>query len=371
MKRAITRALIALGLAVLTAWPGVAQSMERVPAGEGIPARTHGPARVFILHSFSEDDLWVRQVDAGIMEALAEGGYSLEDGTLELGEYWMNAKYYTSRDYMVNIAAAATRAIEDFEPNIVIVADDQAVRWVVAKWYGDPNLPFVFTGLSTPPEEIRGLSDRTNVTGVMQTPFFARTLDWVHYVLPQAQRIVFLSDASHKQEQLEADIRDALAEHRQHHAHNDSPLETQALTVETFADWQAQVLAANKNADALVAVSYLTLVDEAGGKVRSAEVIHWTVENSEIPVIGMAEFAVIEGSLGGMVVAGDEQGRLAGQLAVRVLEGDAPADIDVVVPRRGKLVLNTEAIQRWHVDVPISLLQISTLYGPDGQIVNK
>ena len=103
----------------------------------------------------------------------------------------------------------------------------------------------------------------------------------------------------------------------------------------------------------------------------SAEIIRWTVENSDIPVVAMAEYSVIQGALGGMVVAGDEQGRLAGQLAARVLEGEAISELDIVVPRRGKLVLNVKAIQRWHVDVPISLLQISTLYGPDGQVVNK
>ncbi len=375
MKRAIARALLGLGLAVLMAWPGAALGMGRVPAHGAAFARAEGPARVFILHSFSENDLWAQQVDAGILEALAEAGYSADDGTLELGEYWMNAKYYTSRDYMVNIAAAAQRAIEDFEPDLVIAVDDPAIKWVVAKWNGDEELPFVFTGLIASPDEIRKLAERTNVTGVQEVLFFGRTLDWIHYILPDVERVVFLSDTTRKAEVREEEVADALAEHRLHHQEiAEHPVylqEARAVVVETFADWQAQVLAANKEADVLVVVSYLTLVDDRGGKVDSSEVIRWTVEHSEIPVVGMSEDAVVLGALGGMVVAGDEQGQFAGQLAVRVLEGEPPAEIEMVVPRRGKLVLNTAAIQRWHVDVPISLLQVSTLYGPDGQVVHK
>ncbi len=367
MKRAITRALIGLGVAILTVWPGVAQSMERVsPTTSSIP-RAHTPARVFVLHSFGEDDLWIQQMDAGILAALAEAGYSTEDGTLELNEYWLNAKYYTSRDYMVNIAAAAQRAIEQFEPDIVIATDDQAVKWVVAKW-DDETLPFVFAGLNTPVDEIRGLSEHTNVTGVMETLFFGRTLDWIHYVLPDAESIVFLSDTSRKEETLQQDIEKGLAEHRGRVQASHNFQEVGVQTVDTFADWQEHVLQ-NQDADVLVVVSYLTLVDERGNKMDSTEVISWTVEHSQIPVVAMAEYSVIQGALGGMVVAGDEQGYLAGQLTARVLAGEAPSELDIVVQHRGKLVLNTQAIQRWHINVPISLLQVSTLYGPDGQVI--
>ena len=341
-----------------------------------VPARSHAPVRVFILHSFSEDDLWVQQVDAGILDALAEAGYSAEDGTLELGRYWLNAKYYTSRDYMVNIAAAAQRAIEDFEPDVVIAADNQAIKWVVAKW-GDEEMPFVFTGLTVEPDAIRGLSERigVHVTGVMAPTFYSRTLDWIHYVFPDARRAIFLGDSSRSYGIDESLLQEAqLSHHQRHDAISEHATRLDDITlslVDTFADWQTQVLEANHNADVLVVVSYLTLVDDRGSKVDSAQVIRWTVENSDIPVVAMAEFSVIQGALGGMVIAGDEQGRLAGQLAARVLDGEAISDIDVVVPRRGKLVLNTEAIKRWHVDVPISLLQVSTLYGPDGQVINK
>ena len=377
MKRTIARALLGLGLAVFIAWPGVARSMESTPTPTAFPSRTHGPARVFILHSFSENDLWVQQVDGGILKALAEAGYSAEDGTLELGRYWLNAKYYTSRDYMVNIAAAAQRAIEDFGPDVVIAADNQAITWVVAKW-GDEALPFVFTGLTVEPDAIRGLSERigVHVTGVEAPAFYTRTLDWIHYVLPNVQRVLFLSDGSRSPETEGERLEAARLAHYQRHdvapEHAAHIIDSVALhAVGTFADWQKEVLEAPQNADVLVVVSYLTLVDDRGGKMDSAEVMRWTVENSEIPVVAMAEDTVIQGALGGMVIAGDEQGRLAGQLAARVLDGEAISDIDVVVPRRGKLVLNIEAIQRWHVDVPLSLLQVSTLYGPDGQVVNQ
>ena len=376
MKRAILRALLGLLLALCVGWPGMAFGMERVPTSAPVPPRTHGPVRVFILHSFSENDLWVQQVDAGILDALAEAGFSVEDGTLEVGRYWLNAKYYTSRDYMVNIAAAAQRAIEDFEPDVVIAADNQAVKWVVAKWWNQ-ELPFVFTGLTVEPDAIRGLSERigVHVTGVMAPAFYTRTLDWIHYVFPKAQRALFLSDSSRSPEADEELLEEAVLAHHQRHdvdaehgAHLD---DAEFRAVETFADWQTQVLEAHRAADVLVVVSYLTLVDDRGAKVDSAEVIRWTVENSEIPVVAMAEDAVIQGALGGMVVAGDEQGRLAGELAARVLEGEPLSEIDIVVPRRGKLVLNTQAIQRWHVDVPLSLLQVSTLYGPEGQVMHE
>jgi ABC-type uncharacterized transport system substrate-binding protein len=142
-------------------------------------------------------------------------------------------------------------------------------------------------------------------------------------------------------------------------------------TTSSYSEWQAFVRAAPDTSQVLLVALYQTLRDDAGQTVDAPEVMAWTVANSPIPVVGIWEFAVQEGALGGSVISGFNQGYEAGQKASQILNGTPPSEIPVSTPKRGKLVINSAAAARWDVKFPLDLLEVSTVYGPDGLVVNR
>jgi ABC-type uncharacterized transport system substrate-binding protein len=88
-------------------------------------------------------------------------------------------------------------------------------------------------------------------------------------------------------------------------------------------------------------------------------------------VVAIWEFSVQEGALGGAVISGETQGTEAGLAAARILNGDSPQNIGFVAPKRGKLTINWAAAQRWSVNFPLDLLEVSHIYESGNAIANR
>ncbi len=277
----------------------------------------------------------------------------------------MDTKRNTSTDYFTETTAQAQAYIKAFEPDVVIAIDNNAIQMVVATW-PDEVLPFVYAGLNNAPEDIPGLAGRANVTGVLERAHVSQTLEWIHYVLPSVRRITFLADASATTYAYIEAVRSEFASPTQFDAGS-----MVVLLTNSYTEWQDIITTYGPQTDAFMVGTYQTLRDEAGETVPSADVMAWTVANSEVPVVPLWVFGVQEGALGGPVISGETQGYEAATKAVLILQGESPADIPVTTPARGRLSLNAGAVARWQVQIPLDLVQVSTIYGPDGQIMDR
>lgn len=324
-----------------------------------VQPQTDAVPRVFVVHSYHPEYIWEMQLNAGITAGLAEAGYSAAQGTVIVEHFWMDTKRQTGDAYFAQIGQQAIDAALAFDPDVIVVLDNNAAR-LVAAVYPDLAQPIVFAGLNNNPEDIPGLTDHPNLTGVLERAHYTETLDWIAYVFPASHSIQFMADFTETTDAYLPDFEAALKEH-EHILYDESEI----FTVSTFADWQEKVLWANDHHDALVVGTYSTIRDAEGVVMVGADVMAWTVEHATIPVVPLWEFGVMEGALGGAVISGDTQGHEAGLLVARVLSGEPAGSIAPVTPPRGKLVLNAAAIKRWNVKVPLDLIQISSIYKPE------
>ena len=60
----------------------------------------------------------------------------------------MDTKRRSSTEDKKNSAVAAKAVIESWKPDVVITADDNAVKYLIQPYYKDKALPFVFCGLN-------------------------------------------------------------------------------------------------------------------------------------------------------------------------------------------------------------------------------
>lgn len=335
-----------------------------LPLAAGAAAHAQdAPPRVLMLHSYHAEYRWEQELILGVTAGLLESGYAVDDGAVTLDHFWMDTKRHNSPDYLATIVGEARDYILETRPDVVIATDNNAIEMVVATW-PDESVPFVYAGLNNDPDEIDGLTGRPNITGVLERIHVAESMEWVATVFPDAQLVAVLSDSSHTAIVSAGDMRTALHE-------SDRFLGAHMFSTNSYVEWKNLVSSISAVYDVLLVGLYQTLHDERGVVLEGVDVMAWTVENSAIPVVSLWDMGVIEGGLGGSVISGEAQGYEAGLMAARILQGESPQDIAVTMPRRGKLVLNSAAVQHWNVQIPLDLIEVSTIYGPDGLAVSR
>jgi hypothetical protein len=78
----------------------------------------------------------------------------------------MDTKRNKSVAFKQSAAIAVKREIETWQPDVVIVSDDNAAKYVVEQYYRDANTPFVFSGVNWTVKEYG--FPYSNVTGIIE-----------------------------------------------------------------------------------------------------------------------------------------------------------------------------------------------------------
>lgn len=312
------------------------------------------PARVLHLDSYHPEYLWSQSLDVGIAAGMADFGYDMNTPRVELQRFYMDTKRENSLEYLAAIAEQALAEILREPPDVLIATDDNAIRRVAVPLL-DSGIPIVFSGLNGDPEDL-GIVDSASITGVLERVHIEETLAWIQRVLPDAQRVLGVFDASVTTRSYLPSIEEAIAA---------SPYAQQTTLhfTNSYEEWQSVVRMASRDYDVILMATYHTLQNAYREAVHEDEVIAWTIRESEIPVVPLWDFGVQQGALGGSVISGETQGYEAGRLAAQILNGVSPAELPIITPSRGLLALNVEALNRWDVTIPLNLVEISTIYG--------
>ena len=126
--------------------------------------------------------------------------------------------------------------------------------------------------------------------------------------------------------------------------------------VKTFDEWKSLVKSAKGNYDAVFVGLYFTIKDNEGNNVDANEIIKWTSENIEVPPYAFWDFAVGDNkTIGGYVLFGAEQGRIAGELAIKMLNNKNKELIPPITPDHGKLLFDRKQLKKWNITLPAHL----------------
>lgn len=313
------------------------------------------PAQVLRLDSYHPENIWSREINAGVIGALADAGYSETASNLVIDYFYMDTKRNTGEAYFATVAQDAIAYIRENQPDVVIASDNNAIRLVVQAMLED-DVNFVFNGLNDAPAQY-GLAGHPRVTGVLERAHVTSTMRWIETVFPEAEQITCLFDDSVTSNAYLPAVESALA------VSNlvDSPVHR----TNSFEEWQRLVQDIDEASVALLVGTYHTLQDADGSPIHENDVIQWTTENTRLPVVALWEFSIPFGALGGSVISGETQGQEAGEKAAAILSGTAPGDIPITTPLQGKLVLNQQKLGELDIVIPITILANSEIYDPD------
>jgi len=295
--------------------------------------------KVLLIFSYHEDFEWVEEASLGVDEVFL-------DKELFIEKFYMDTKRQTSEEWMAKVTKEAKKKIREFNPDLVIVFDDNACK-LVAKEYIDKELPFVFCGMNGNPEDY-GFPAK-NITGVVEREWLKGSADFIKEILPDIQTAAILLDSSETALKTKARIDEE----------GGLPFESyEVYNINYFNEWQQTVLEMQDSVDAIGLFVYFTLKDTVGELSHDPEnVLSWTLMNNKLPEFAILDFTVEKGAMCGYTESGADQGKAAAEIAIKILDGESPENIPIKSLSEGIPLINESRAKELGVVIPDHVLE--------------
>jgi signal transduction histidine kinase len=227
----------------------------------------------------------------------------------------------------------------EFKVNVVVAVDtlalDFAERYGAELW---PGAVIVFTSVSSSALSGRSLGSRT--IGVPFRLEFGPTIDIAMEVRPATRRLAVVAGTSEIVQRL-------LERARAEIEGRAGTLPTEYIVDRTLDETLSAVRALPSDSIVL----YVGMLrDGAGVPLVPREVLERISEVSNVPVFGVFETYLGHGIAAGSIASYAAQGRRAGELVVRLLNGEDPAAIGVQAPIAPRCIADGRQLRRWGID---------------------
>jgi ABC-type uncharacterized transport system substrate-binding protein len=246
------------------------------------------------------------EITRGIKENLPADSFDLKI-------IYLDSKRQTD-DYKLAKGIDSTREIiNNYNPRVLIVSDDYAVKYLVKPFYNKTKLPVVFCGVNWDATQY-GLSP-SNITGMLEVLPLRESIDFLKRYYSSAKSIAIVSENS-LSEQSNVKILDTL--------YRNIGLEPTYFLVDNFVDWEISFVKANNCADMIYLPTNGAIKGwNASGAQKFIE------ENIKKPVFTCDDFMMVY-CVFGFTKVPVEQGEWAAKAAKQIIKGISPSQIPVL-----------------------------------------
>jgi len=280
------------------------------------------------------------------IKKLADGTYDTSRSRVEFRAFWMDSKRHRDEKSKQRAASKAKKIIDTWRPDVVITSDDNAAKYLLAPYYRNAVLPFVYCGINRD-AGVYGLPF-SNTTGMVEVKPVRETLEVLRQYA-HGDRLGYIGSHNLSNERNVEDFQKTLGR-----SFDDGAL------VESLAEWRKAYLRLQKTVDMLL---WLTPDGMRGWDSEEAE--RFVMTNARIPSGGTSDHHMRYSLLGQVNIA-EEQGWWAGNTALRILAGTAPSAIPPVVNKDTRLYLNMKMAKRLKIKFPIDLIEKATFVMENG-----
>lgn len=288
--------------------------------------------KVLFVNSYHEGYAWSDGVEKGARAVLEPAG-------VKLLFHRMDVKRHQGDVPFTRAAALKVKAeIEALKPDVVILADDPAVKEVLVAHFKDARTPFVFCGVNWDASKY-GLGP--NATGMLEVALVKELLAGLRDYA-KGGRVGFLTVDS-ETERIEG------------------PYYTKALGlsfaseryVKTMAEWKDAFVKMQGEVDVLFLGNFAGINDW-----NEAEAAAFVQANAKIASGSIYDFMMPYAMLGYTKIA-EEQGAFAGTAALQILKGASPASIPVTSNKKAKIYVNPRLAARAGIVFKPELIKVA------------
>ena len=272
------------------------------------------PWRVLILDSTDASELVPQYFGQGVREVLV----GRAQRPIEFYTEFLDALRFQGTFHEQEFATFLKRKYENRRPDLIVSVLPEAFAFVEghreALW---PNTPVVFVGV--PDDLPRVRAPGPGITGILTRVDFSGTLDLALRLKPGTRRVAVVTGASDFDRLWRVRAEAAL------HAF-DGRLDVTYLDGLPMVELLSAVAALPPDSIVLHGTVFR---DGTGHATRPREVARKVAEAARVPVFGTFEPSLGTGSVGASIVSLESQGRRAGELALRILNGEEAGSIPI------------------------------------------
>ena len=291
------------------------------------------PKKVLLLTSYHQGDRWNDSVVQGVRETLGPlESISLSIENLDMRRYTDQKHRHLTTEYI--------RAKYQGRPqDLVLVSDDPALDFLLTVREDlFPTTPVVFCGVNNfTPKRIQGQS---NITGVNEALSLEATLELALKLFPRTTRIMAVVSNT------EASARTNLEHYRTVATRMKGRVQFGELL--NMTDKEAPDILSNLPKDSLI-LRLTTFLKPEGGFLSIEDGSRIISASASVPVFTGWSFDLGNCALGGYVSSGLDQGRTAGYLAIRILEGEKADQIPVVMDSPNVPMFDYKVMERFGI----------------------
>ena len=293
--------------------------------------------KVLIINSYHEGYAWSDGVESGI------AGVLKEHPEIEYKFHRMDTKRNNSKDALQEAAIKAKKLIELWKPDVVIVSDDNASKYLIVPYFKNAELPIVFCGVNwdvTP----YGYPFK-NVTGMVEVALMDDLVTTLRRY-SRGSRIGLLGP----------DVTSARQDANYYKGNLEIKIAVEKY-VQTFSEWKAAYIQIQEEVDILILPAW-----EGTKNWDDREAADFILEHMKIPSGG--EIALMaKHVLATFAKDPAEQGEWSAHTALEIIGGKKPAEIPIVTNRKAKVILNMKHARKLGVKFPMELIERATFVG--------
>ena len=287
---------------------------------------------VLILNSYNQGMIWTDEEVDGIRQVIARRGST--DTNIE----YMDAKRMVDPVHLDNLQRLFAHKYSAFRFDAIVATDNDAFEFM--RRYRDelfPGVPVVFCGVNHfQQQQLAGLS---KFTGIAEIPDLAATLGLMLRLHPKVSQVVVVVDDTTTGKVL-VDELNAVAPpfHKRFHFEllNRNSLEEIAQRLSRI------------DANSLVLLMPFAS-DRDHGPVSNEDVAELVSAKSPVPVYSSWEMFLGHGIVGGNIITGEAQGRAAGEMLLRILDGEDASAIPVQFRLPGVYAFDSRQLSRFNI----------------------
>lgn len=303
-------------------------------SGELMATEPEKPKRVLVLFSHRQAMPINLQWDRGIRSALEENYHQ----PLVIDVEYLDAERLEDsklQDLWIDLIRGK---YQDSEPDLVIPVHDLSTSLFVRNYQRlFPNAAVVICSIDHRLKARLPLTSQ--MTGLLYRLDYDRTLECAMRLIPKARKLIVVSGTGIPDTLLREDFMSQFSDQRQ-------------LEIEYWTGIPDRLMCAEaKRLPPDSFILFLAYERDRDGQISasSLSILRRLAASASVPVFGLYDTLLDMGILGGYLAPVEEQGRMAGEMAVRILQGEAPSDIPFTGLDVNRYAFDHRQLIRWRI----------------------
>lgn len=285
--------------------------------------------RCLFISSYHVGYVWSDGIEASVYQHLQDH--------CDLRSVYLDSKRQPQTNSIKAKAAKIHQLVNEWKPDVIIAADDNASKFVIKPYYRDSDIPVIFCGINWSVKEYG--YPYSNATGMVEVMPIKSLVKYVRQTVPNARNGLFLSA------QVITERKD-YERYKKVFARKGIKLNAELVT--TFSEW-TEKYHSSQSYDFIIVNNNAGIPDWNDMKARA--VVNGANRRPGFTVYEwMMPYAMI-----GVTKDPEEQGEWAAKVARSVLNGVQVSTIPIIPNQRWNLWRNDELSNRARLDIPVSI----------------